>query len=600
MEYISFVEIENFKGFAEKVHIQLKNPSVLIGPNNAGKTTVIQALSLWSRGVSTWYEKKGNKHKKMERVSVGINRLNILDIPVKESRYYWNGTRVRSGNTPIPFSITVGVLIDSHEFPLKMYFNSRDQESVYCKPDDSIIENDILFQRASKLVFNLLYPMSGIAAGASQSTEEFLISEGQIRVSIGQGRTASVLRNLCYRVFKDSPSDWTELSGIIKSLFHVELLSPVFEETRGVLSLSYTQEEVDTPLDIALSGRGMQQILLILVYMFSHKQSVLMIDEPDAHLEILRQRQVFSILKRMADRTACQVIIATHSEVILDEAIDTNLSFLINGKSSDLAEQKDIKTMLRSIGVEHYYKAYTSPYLLIVEGSTDIDMLSALATKMGHESAKILEERLFTYYTQDITPENTLISELEKESRPGTNYRLYFSTLKKLVPELHALAIFDSDGQNRNNDSSIPDLTITYWKKYELENYFISPESLLAYFDKIEGCDENLFSSENHKIMKSAIDKTLAGFLFEGNVDQVQEYYNSSDEIRKKLLNSIKMSKFAEEVFRVYAEESRTPILLNKGEFYKILDAVPADQISNEVDEKLNLILTILSPKQPR
>ena len=60
------------------------------------------------------------------------------------------------------------------------------------------------------------------------------------------------------------------------------------------------------------------------------------------------------------------------------------------------------------------------------------------------------------------------------------------------------------------------------------------------------------------------------------------------------------MSKFAEEVFRVYAEESRTPILLNKGEFYKILDAVPADQISNEVDEKLNLILTILSPKQPR
>ena len=121
MEYISFVEIEKFKGFTEKVHISLKNPSVLIGPNNAGKTTVIQALSLWSRAVSSWYEKKGSKHKKMERVSVGINRLNILDIPVKESRYYWNGTRVRNGNTPIPFSITVGVLIANQEVPLKMF-----------------------------------------------------------------------------------------------------------------------------------------------------------------------------------------------------------------------------------------------------------------------------------------------------------------------------------------------------------------------------------------------------------------------------------------------------------------------------------------------
>ncbi len=58
MPRISFVEIENFKTFENKIHIDLDHPAVLIGPNNAGKTSVIQALALWSHGIRAWYEKK--------------------------------------------------------------------------------------------------------------------------------------------------------------------------------------------------------------------------------------------------------------------------------------------------------------------------------------------------------------------------------------------------------------------------------------------------------------------------------------------------------------------------------------------------------------
>ena len=54
---VRYVEIENFKTFSRKLHIDLGHPAVLIGPNNAGKTSVIQALSLWSRGVKSWVEK---------------------------------------------------------------------------------------------------------------------------------------------------------------------------------------------------------------------------------------------------------------------------------------------------------------------------------------------------------------------------------------------------------------------------------------------------------------------------------------------------------------------------------------------------------------
>ena len=54
MPTISYVKIQNFKGFKNEVNIPLSNPSVLIGPNNSGKTSAIQALSLWSRAIREW------------------------------------------------------------------------------------------------------------------------------------------------------------------------------------------------------------------------------------------------------------------------------------------------------------------------------------------------------------------------------------------------------------------------------------------------------------------------------------------------------------------------------------------------------------------
>ena len=51
MKQLRYIEIENFKTFEGKIRIELGHPAVLIGPNNAGKTSVIQALALWNRGI---------------------------------------------------------------------------------------------------------------------------------------------------------------------------------------------------------------------------------------------------------------------------------------------------------------------------------------------------------------------------------------------------------------------------------------------------------------------------------------------------------------------------------------------------------------------
>ena len=56
--------------------------------------------------------------------------------------------------------------------------------------------------------------------------------------------------------------------------------------------------------------------------MAANPGAVLLLDEPDAHLEVLRQRQIYQVLSETAAETQSQIIAASHSEVILNEAAD--------------------------------------------------------------------------------------------------------------------------------------------------------------------------------------------------------------------------------------------------------------------------------------
>ena len=87
MRLLHYIEIRNFKHFGDKQRIELDHPAVLIGPNNCGKTTAIQAIALWSQAVKTWFEAKG-KSTPRERTATSLNRLNIVSVPVQRTRYW--------------------------------------------------------------------------------------------------------------------------------------------------------------------------------------------------------------------------------------------------------------------------------------------------------------------------------------------------------------------------------------------------------------------------------------------------------------------------------------------------------------------------------
>ena len=169
-----------------------------------------------------------------------------------------------------------------------------------------------------------LPPMSGLA------TTETRLDPGAVDVRIGEGRTAEVLRNLCYRIHEEQPSRWNDLVEQIKRMFKSELLSPVLITARSEITMEYRENGVK--LDLSSAGRGLQQTLLLLAYMYANPGAVLLLDEPDAHLEILRQREIYHLLTDAARESGSQIIAASHSEVLLNEAAGRDMVIAFVGR----------------------------------------------------------------------------------------------------------------------------------------------------------------------------------------------------------------------------------------------------------------------------
>ena len=593
MRLLHWLEIRNFKRFGDRQRIELDHPAVLIGPNNSGKTTAIQAIALWSQAVKTWFDVKGEAPPR-ERTSTSLNRLNIISVPVQRTRYFWHNAAVRAGNRDIKLEITLGILHDNQVEPVTMRFRNQGNELVYCTPDEATLARPELIESAAGIDVELLYPMSGI------ETEEPLLQPGRIDVLLGQGQTAQVLRNLCLIVYRKDPEDWKQITGLMERLFRVRLDDPG-ETARGGIDLFYRQAGVREPLDVALAGRGLQQMLLILAYLYSHRRSVLLIDEPDAHLEILRQKQVYVLLREIAARNESQVVLVTHSEIILQEALDHNLTLLLEGQADDLAQKTGIRNALKHYGADHYVRARQRGYVLYVEGGTDLDILRALAERLGHGIAEAWDERLNVFYVQDNFPGAGMDSELARvEGGFGLTPEQHFFALRGMVPDLGGLAILDSDGRAREG-SEEGGLRTVYWTRCEVENYYVTPGVLL-------GCaahryaDMTLFGGFR-KETAEVLDELIRERVFPGREGDFATWQGLDPEASRLLWEAstarLKLSDFAEEFFRRLAERLNHAMLLRKGELHRLIDFVDPAAIPEEISRKLDLLAALFDSARP-
>jgi ABC-type cobalamin/Fe3+-siderophores transport system ATPase subunit len=593
MQKIHYIKIQNFKVYGDEITIDLENVSILIGANNSGKTSVIQALALWSWAIKIWFEKKGSTKSKAERnKGVALNRLEIAQVPIKETRYFWNRARVRqNSNDNIGLTIKVGLWFEDKLQEVGILFKYHSPDLMYCQPTEESYQEGLL-EYASKLKVSLLYPMSGI------SDKEFVLQEEAIRTYIGIGQTANVLRNICHHLYLNNKNDWAYLQELMKTLFSIEIRQP-FVRATGAIEILYNYAEkskkADYDLDITLSGRGQQQMLLVLAYLMANKGAVLMIDEPDAHLEILRQSQIYTTITEVAQKYECQIIMVTHSEVVLNEA--TTVNFVIDGKIIKIDDKNNFKWVrnaLKDFGIEHYYKAQLNPHILYIESSTDISMLRTFAKKFNHPAVAIFEGKLNFYYTQNESPENSFDNELNRKSGAYRQHKKeHFNAIKTVVPQLKAIGIFDGDNKNRQDEVQ-PDFAVFYWKRYELENYFITPKTILAFAEKEwrERKVDGLLLLPKIETLKKIIDKKMILEILNNDERAFKEFKELPENLQnvqfQNLSTTKKLSNLLENVLEELAKEEKEKILLSKSNFYQLIDFV--ENMPTEVKEKLDKI----------
>ena len=466
------LKIRNFKRFDE-VDIPLGTSVVFIGPNNSGKTAALQALALWGEGLRKWHERYRGKKAPRRRPVVTINRHDLIAIPVPRADLLWRnlrtriGTRIRGklGTQNIRIDIVVdGISDDGKSWSCGLEFEYANKESLYCRPlrvsgEANIVDRMDIPEQALQARVAYLPPMSGLAA------VEPKWEPGRVNVLIGEGQTAQVLRNLCHSLAEDQPEDWRRVHRHIQDLFGVKLERPVYLAERGEITMSYSElssasKSSDVSLALSASGRGLQQTLLLLAYLYANPKSVLLLDEPNAHLEILRQRENYRLLSDIAHEVSSQIIAASHSEVILNEAAGRDVVVAFVGKPHRIGDNSSqVVKALREIGFQDYLKAEQKGWVLYIEGSTDLSNLQALATALDHAAAEHLSLP-FAHFVDN----QPLVA------------RSHFHGLYDAKSDLVGIGVYDKDARTLEVSPYLQEIR---WERKEIENYFAVPSVLL-------------------------------------------------------------------------------------------------------------------------
>lgn len=464
---IQRVTIRKFKRFRAQT-FELAESVVLAGPNNAGKSTLLQAIATWKLGLDRWLvQREGGRA--VRRSGVAITRADFTAVPLREMNLLWEGRKVTGprgmSGTRRLIEIVVEGGAGGEEWTCGIEFQYSNPEVVHVRPlrakelDPAAIR---AFPPPAARALDIVHvpPLAGI------ERDEPRRDRGMQDLLVGQGRPGEILRNLLWEISENSEADWRRLAEHIRILFQIEVRTPSYAPAQPYIVCEYREPGRDRPLDLSNAGSGTLQVLLLLAFLYARPAAVILLDEPDAHQHVILQRLVYDLIRKVARERGGQVLIATHSEVVLDATEPTRvLGFFGESPRPLVSEvQRDqLREALKRLTTTDLLLGREVGAVLYVESETDERILGEWARMLDHPAQSFFE-RPFV---------RSLGGRSLREARE------HFFAMQAAFPGLPGLCLLDGDNRDEPDaETTRTGLVVLRWRRYEIENYLLQPEAI--------------------------------------------------------------------------------------------------------------------------
>ena len=358
------VEFKRFKAL-NRFTLNLRHFNILVGPNNAGKSTILTAFRILAAAL----RKAGAKSAEVVRGPHGQvhgYRVDLSTISVAEENIFFN----YDDSEPAQVTFTL-----SNKNQLILYFPEARSCSLIPQSPGRPTKGPSGFRAQFNCEIGFV-PILGPV-----EHDEYLYEKEAARLALFNYRAARNFRNIWHHY----PEKFEEFRAALQLTWpgmDIERPSIDYSHSRPKLHMFCPEERV--PREIFWSGFGFQVWCQMLTHLIQSKNKALfLIDEPDIYLHSDLQRQLLVLLRNLGP----DILIATHSTEMITEAESDDI-LVINKKRNGArriknpAELTEIFEMLGSNLNPILTQLAKTRRALFIEGK-DFQIISKFANKLG-------------------------------------------------------------------------------------------------------------------------------------------------------------------------------------------------------------------------
>ena len=463
---IARVRLLRYKGF-EDFDLRLGRQAVLVGPNNAGKTTLVQSLRLAASLLR--FARRRNAYETFEDNVLDTYPRRVLGYPIahvgaRELSWYQDENlrhEFRSDATGLTVTF-------KSKACLRVVWPVDEPAFFYVDKMEGLIARTAAEVRSC-------VPTIGIVPTLLPVEErEGVLDAHYVWESVGTRRTSRHFRNQLYHTRDKYPESFESfvrfVVGNTPEISSIALRE-VYAASTHDLDLFVTETSTGREKEIYWLGDGLQIWLQVLLHIWLNRDvETLILDEPDVFLHPDLQRRLVSIL----DDLDKQVVLATHAPEIVGEASKDSVVWVdrTRRRSRRAGEPVVLEKLNAVLGSGFNLglaRALRSRVALFVEGE-DMKVLRNLARAVGAENVRnerglaVIRLGGFSNWHQ-VEPFAWLSRELL-----GNAVKIYVL----LDRDYRADAVI----ANLQDALKGSDVNAHVWHRKELESYLLVPEAI--------------------------------------------------------------------------------------------------------------------------